>query len=235
VSNPTPPANIRPLSSHLTAAGFAKIANVPRETMARLEAYVALLTVWNRRINLVGANTMGDIWRRHILDSAQLFPLFPEKTRVVADLGSGAGLPGLVLAIMGPELQLHLIESDQRKAAFLREAKRVTEAANVTVHALRAEKTPSFKANVVVARAVAPLHQLLYIAEPFLTSASQCLFLKGKAAEAELIEARKTWRMTAETLQSRADPDGCVLRLADVSRETPAQSGPESGGSRHGH
>ena len=85
--------------------------------MARLEAYVALLAAWNRRINLVGANTLGDVWRRHILDSAQLFPLLPEKTRIVVDLGSGAGLPGLVLAVMGvPEV--HLIESDQRKAAF---------------------------------------------------------------------------------------------------------------------
>ena len=181
------------------------------------------LAAWNRRINLVGANTLGDVWRRHILDSAQLFPLLPEKTRIVVDLGSGAGLPGLVLAVMGvPEV--HLIESDQRKAAFLREAKRVTEAGNVTIHAQRAEKMGALKADAVVARAVAPLHQLLYIAEPFLTSHSTCLFLKGKAAEAELTEARKTWRMKAETLQSRADPAGIVLRLEAVSRETSGAS-----------
>src|ERR1700683_2801743 len=93
--NPAPPpARIRPLSTRLSEVGFAKIANVPRETLARLQAYVALLTVWNRRINLVGANTMGDVWRRHILDSAQLFPLLPEKTRILADLGSGGGLAG---------------------------------------------------------------------------------------------------------------------------------------------
>jgi 16S rRNA (guanine527-N7)-methyltransferase len=221
-SDPAAP-RIRPLSSRLSEAGFAKIANVPRETMARLEAYVALLAAWNRRINLVGANTLGDVWRRHILDSAQLFPLLPEKTRIVVDLGSGAGLPGLVLAIMGVG-QVHLIESDQRKAAFLREAKRVTEAHNVTIHAQRAEKMGAFKADAVVARAVAPLHQLLYIAEPFLTSHSLCLFLKGKAAEAELTEARKTWQMKAETLQSRTDPAGIVLRLEAVSRETSGAS-----------
>lgn len=216
--DPAPPA-IRPLSARLGAAGFAKIAAVSPETMARLEAYVALLIAWNRRINLVGANTLGDVWRRHILDSAQLFPLLPEKTRILVDLGSGAGLPGLVLAVMGvPEV--HLIESDQRKAAFLREAKRVTAAANLSVHALRAEKIGAFKADAVVARAVAPLDQLLYIAEPFLTSHSLCLFLKGKAAEAELTEARKTWRMKAETLPSRADPAGVILRLGAVSRET---------------
>ncbi len=203
----------------MSAAGFAKIANVSRETMARLEAYVALLAAWNRRINLVGANTLGDVWRRHILDSAQLFPLLPEKTRIVVDLGSGAGLPGLVLAILGVA-EIHLIESDQRKAAFLREAKRVTESSNVTVHAERAEKIGRFQADAVVARAVAPLNQLLYIAEPFLTAHSLCLFLKGKAAEAELLEARKTWRMKAETLPSRADPAGVILRLGGVSRET---------------
>jgi 16S rRNA (guanine527-N7)-methyltransferase len=219
--NPGPeaPAHVRPLTARLSESGFAKIANVPRETMARLEAYVGLLTVWNRRINLVGANTMGDVWRRHILDSAQLFPLLPDQTRVVADLGSGAGLPGLVLAILGVA-EVHLIESDQRKAAFLREAKRVAMADNVTIHARRAEKMGPFKADAVVARAVAPLNQLLYIAEPFLAAHSRCLFLKGKAAETELTEARKTWRMTAETLPSRADPAGIVLLLGDVSRET---------------
>jgi len=203
----------------LGASGFSNISGVSRETMARLEAYVGLLTVWNRRINLVGANTLGDVWRRHILDSAQLFPLLPEKPRVVVDIGSGAGLPGLVLAIMGvPEV--HLIESDQRKAAFLREAKRVAEAHNVTIHAQRAEKMGGLRADAVIARAVAPLDQLLYIAEPFLTSHSYCLFLKGKTAEAELTEARKTWRIEAETLPSRADPAGIVLRLGNVSRET---------------
>ena len=216
-----PPARIRPLTTRLSETGFAKIANVPRETLARLQAYVALLTVWNRRINLVGANTLGDVWRRHILDSAQLFPLLPEKTRILADLGSGAGLPGLVLAILGVT-EVHLIESDQRKAAFLREAKRVTAAANVTIHASRAEKIVPFKADIVVARAVAPLNQLLYIAESFLTSHSQCLFLKGKAAEGELTEARMNWRMNAETLPSRADPAGIILRLGAVSRETSA-------------
>src|SRR5579872_6350644 len=105
--------------------GFAKRIVVSRETLDRLTLYVELLIAWNRRINLVGANTIGDIWRRHILDSAQLMPLLPDGTRVVVDVGSGAGLPGLVLAMLGvPEV--HLVESDQRKAAFLREAQRVT-------------------------------------------------------------------------------------------------------------
>ncbi|MGH6996172.1 MAG: 16S rRNA (guanine(527)-N(7))-methyltransferase RsmG, partial [Stellaceae bacterium] len=85
----------------MTPEGFAKLAAVSRETLDRLQTYVALLTAWNRRINLVGANTIGDVWRRHILDSAQLMPLLPDRTRVVIDVGSGAGLPGLVLAMLG--------------------------------------------------------------------------------------------------------------------------------------
>jgi hypothetical protein len=104
----------------LTPGQFQAQTGVSRETLARLETYVELLTSWNRRINLVGPNTIGDIWRRHILDSAQLFPLIPPAARRLVDFGSGAGLPGLILAIMGvPEV--YLVESDQRKIAFMRE------------------------------------------------------------------------------------------------------------------
>lgn len=188
--------------------------------LAVLDMFRSRLTEANRAMNLVGDSTLADFWGRHFVDSAQLLWVEPSAL-VWADLGSGAGLPGLVLAILGVT-EVHLIESDQRKAAFLREAKRVTAAANVTIHAARAEKIAPFKADIVVARAVAPLNQLLYIAESFLTSHSQCLFLKGKAAEGELTEARMNWRMNAETLPSRADPVGIILRLGAVSRETSA-------------
>src|SRR5215469_10920571 len=119
----------------LTPERVGEQLNVSRETLARLETYVQLLMAWNRRINLVGPRTLRDVWRRHILDSGQLLALMPPKARVLVDLGSGAGLPGLILAILGvPEV--HLLESDGRKCAFLREAARVTEA-TVTVHAQR--------------------------------------------------------------------------------------------------
>lgn len=203
--------NDRPVSTRLTPEGFAKLATVSRETLDRLQAYVALLTAWNRRINLVGANTIGDVWRRHILDSAQLMPLLPAGTRVVVDIGSGAGLPGLVLAILGvPEV--HLVESDQRKAAFLREAQRVTDAP-VTIHGLRAERLVPIAADAIVARAVAPVDKLLLMVDKFCGPHTICLFLKGKGVEDELTHLPPALKMKAQILPSRSDPAGRVLRL----------------------
>jgi 16S rRNA (guanine527-N7)-methyltransferase len=203
--------NDRPVSTRLTPEGFAKLAAVSRETLDRLQTYVALLTAWNRRINLVGANTIGDVWRRHILDSAQLLPLLPDGTRVVVDVGSGAGLPGLVLAILGvPEV--HLVEGDQRKAAFLREAQRVT-GAPATVHGQRAERMAPIAADAIVARAVAPVDNLLLMVDKFRGPHTICLFLKGKGAEEELTHLPPALKMKAQILPSRSDPTGRILRL----------------------
>jgi 16S rRNA (guanine527-N7)-methyltransferase len=200
----------------LTAGQLQAQTGVSRETLARLESYVDLLTAWNRRINLVGPRTIGDIWRRHILDSAQLFPLIPQTARRLVDFGSGAGLPGLILAIMGvPEV--HLVESDQRKVAFLREAARVT-GANVVLHPQRAEKLPGFAADVVTARALAPLPDLLNLASKFIVSPSILLFLKGQSAQDELTQARKEWKMQATLHPSMSDPSGTILRLEQVIR-----------------
>lgn len=201
----------------LGPAGFAKLANVSRETLDRLGTYVDLLAAWNRRINLVGRETMGDVWRRHILDSAQLFPLIPREARRLVDLGSGAGLPGLVLAILGmPEV--HLMEADQRKAVFLQEAVRVTGVPAV-VHPRRIDRVPGFVADVVTARALAPLPELLAISERFLGPHSVCLFLKGRMVEEELTAAAKTWHIRADRQPSRTDPSGCILRLEAIARE----------------
>ncbi|MGH6974296.1 MAG: 16S rRNA (guanine(527)-N(7))-methyltransferase RsmG [Stellaceae bacterium] len=195
----------------MTPEGFAKLAAVSRETLDRLQTYVALLTAWNRRINLVGANTIGDVWRRHILDSAQLMPLLPDRTRVVIDVGSGAGLPGLVLAMLGvPEV--HLVESDQRKAAFLREAQRVT-GTSVTIHGRRAEQMAPMAADAIVARAVAPVDNLLLIVDKFRETHTICLFLKGKGVEEELTHLPPALKMKAQILPSRSDPTGRILRL----------------------
>jgi 16S rRNA (guanine527-N7)-methyltransferase len=189
---------------------------VSRETLERLDTYVELLVAWNRRINLVGARTLGDVWRRHILDSAQLFPLIPQNARVLVDLGSGAGLPGLILAILGvPEV--HLIEADARKCAFLREAARVTGTA-VAIHARRIEDVPAVPADIVTARAFAPLISLLDHAEQFATAHSILLFLKGKTIQDELTEARKEWKMREALLPSVSDPSGAILRLEKVTR-----------------
>lgn len=192
------------------------LADVPRETRDRLAAYAALLRTWQARINLIGRATLDDLWRRHIADSAQLFQLLPPGTRVLVDLGSGAGFPGLVLAMMGvPEV--HLIESHARKAAFLREAARVT-ATPVQVHARRIEQVPPLAADVVTARALAPLAALLDYAQPFLRPHTVCLFPKGRQADEELTAARKGWKMRAERIPSLTDPSGTILRLSEIAR-----------------
>jgi 16S rRNA (guanine527-N7)-methyltransferase len=201
----------------LSPQGFAEIFPVSRETLARLEAYAALLTQWSVRINLVGRDTIGDLWRRHMLDSAQLRPLVPDRAQSLIDLGSGAGFPGLVLAILGMP-GVELVEADSRKAAFLREAARVAEA-EVAIRPCRIAAVPAHPVDVVTARALAPLDRLLDLVQPFLAPDTLCLFPKGERAEEELTLARKRWTMTASTYQSIADPRGVVLRLHQVVRE----------------
>ena len=197
--------------------GFAEIIPVSRETLARLEAYAELLTRWSARINLIGRVTIADLWRRHILDSAQLRAFVPDRARNMIDLGSGAGLPGLVLAILGAP-GVELVEADSRKCAFLREAARITEAP-VTLRPCRIETVSPHPVDFVTARACAPLDRLLGLAEPFLAPDSECLFLKGERVGEELTLARKRWTMTPSLHQSRSDPRGVVLRLQQVARE----------------
>jgi 16S rRNA (guanine527-N7)-methyltransferase len=190
---------------------------VSRETFPRLEAYVDLLLRWNSRINLIGRSTASDVWQRHILDSAQLLPLLLPGARTLVDLGSGAGLPGLVLAILGvPEV--HLIDSDQRKCAFLREAARAA-AAPAAVHAGRIEDAPGFAADVVTARALAPLHRLLEHAEKYIGPNSRCLFLKGRSAAEELTEAGKLWSMRARLVPSATDEAAAIVCIENPARE----------------
>ncbi|WP_372397883.1 16S rRNA (guanine(527)-N(7))-methyltransferase RsmG [Azospirillum sp. HJ39] len=198
------------------AVAFQEATGVSRETLDRLIAYEALLRKWQPKINLVGPSTLPDAWKRHFLDSAQLFPLLPEGTRVLADLGSGAGFPGLVLAILGVP-QVHLIESDVRKCAFLREVARICDAP-VTVHTKRIETVTGIEADVVTARALAPLTDLLGWAHPFIGSRGSCLFLKGAALDDELTATTRYWTMRTERTDSRTDPTGTVLRVTDLER-----------------
>ncbi|WP_282604770.1 16S rRNA (guanine(527)-N(7))-methyltransferase RsmG [Pelagibius sp. Alg239-R121] len=206
------------------------IDGVSRETLSRLECYAELLIKWNKSINLVSRDSLRDLWRRHFLDSAQLLELLPNQKGgdgpVLVDLGSGAGFPGLVLAILGVE-NVHLIESDQRKSVFLREVARATKC-QVVVHNARIEEVEPFPADVVTARAFAPMSDLLNYAWPFLSRPSphggnggdqdldhngQLLLLKGKNVDQELTEAGKRWSMRVERFSSRSSVDGQVLRL----------------------
>lgn len=203
----------------LGVLGFAVEAGVSRETMRRLEAYAELLVSWSARINLVGRATLDDVWRRHFLDSAQLRALIPEGTTSLVDLGSGAGFPGLVLSILGVP-GVELIEADTRKAAFLREAARVT-GAPALIRGCRIEAVAPHAVDVVTARACAPLDRLLTFAEYFIGPRTACLFLKGARAEEELTDAGKGWTMVSSRFPSRADPGGCILLLEQVARREP--------------
>lgn len=212
-----------PLTPEDFAAEIGAWANVSRETLDRLRAYADLLAKWQARINLVSKADLPDIWRRHFLDSAQLLPLLPDdpgpENRVIADLGSGAGFPGLVLAILGAG-RVHLIESDGRKCAFLSEAARIT-AAPAEIHNIRLDPrrppAPDIRADVVTARAVAPLPDLVELALPLLKPGGVCLFLKGAGAAEELTAARKVWNMRVETWPSRTGT-GTILRLGEITR-----------------
>jgi 16S rRNA (guanine527-N7)-methyltransferase len=201
----------------LDPQGFAEIFAVSRETMARLEAYADLLIRWSARINLVGRDTLADLWRRHMLDSAQLHRFVPDNAQSMIDLGSGAGFPGLVLAILGVP-GVELVEADSRKAAFLREAARIT-GTTLTIRSCRAAAVPPHPVDVVTARALAPLDRLLDMAQPFIGPGTLCLFPKGERVEQELTLARKRWTMTLSMHHSIADPRGVVLRLHEVIRE----------------
>src|SRR5262249_53198697 len=198
-------------SPPLTPETFAETLNVSRETLERLRAYIDLLTSWNRRINLVGSATLADVWRRHILDCGQLIKHVDRSQRILVDLGSGAGLPGLILGILGLP-KVHLIEADQRKAAFLREAARVTETP-IIIHVGRIESIAPFPADVITARALAPLPELLAWSQQFLATGTVCLFLKGQGLQDELTATQRKWIMQTQSLASLTDPTGHILRV----------------------
>ena len=191
-------------------------AGVSRETFDRLESFVGLVQAWGTRINLIGPATIADIWSRHIADSLRLVDLIPPNTLTAVDLGSGAGFPGLVVAIV-TNVHVDLIESDRRKAAFLAEAVRLTDATS-TVHSGRIENCSCSPASLVMSRALAPLPRLLELASPFVASGGVCLFHKGRNVETEITAARKDWAMVAEQFHSVSDPSSVILRLRQVSR-----------------
>lgn len=219
------------MAAAMTPESFQDAMAVSRETRERLEAYLALLQRWQPRINLVGRSTLEDPWRRHFLDSAQLFAYLSPDCKTVIDLGSGAGFPGLVLSILGvPEV--HLVESDARKVAFLREAARVTESA-ITLHSTRIESLNPFFCHAVTARALAPLDQLVDYAYKFIEDRGECLFLKGRDVNQELTDSVKRRIVRLDRFPSRSDQLGSILRfrLRKVTdHEHPSLLEPSGGG-----
>ena len=188
--------------------------DVSRETLEKLQIYNMLLHKWQRAINLVSRQSLGDSGRRHFLDSAQLFPLIPEKAQSLLDIGTGAGFPGMVLAIMGA-LNVELVESDERKCLFLREVSRET-STEVTVTNDRIENLAPRKVDVVTSRACAPLNVLLGYAQPYLGQSTVCLFPKGRAVEEELTTAIKRWNMRYTLIDSVSDSAARIVRLEGI-------------------
>ena len=193
--------------------------DISRETSEALDRFAALLLRWNRTVNLIARKDEQRMWERHIADSLQIATLMHPAPGQAIDLGSGAGFPGLVLAI-ATGVPFDLIEADQRKAAFLREAARVT-GARAQVHATRIETAQIVPAPLITARALAPLPRLLDLAAPLLATGGICLFLKGANVQAELTQAASQWHMKVEILPSQTAPEACILRISDLTRVAP--------------
>lgn len=198
---------------------FASDYGVSRETCERLEAYVALLTRWNARINLVARTTLETVWTRHIADSLQLFPLAPSSALTWIDLGSGAGLPGLPIAAIAaqaaPDLRVTLVEGDARKTAFLAAAAREM-GLDVQIETSRIESLTPHPHDIVSARALAPLARLCALSHRFSGPRTIYLFPKGARLDSELTTALAGWHIRAERIASRTDPQATVLRIQEL-------------------
>ena len=196
----------------MTMEEFGRRTNVSRETLERLDRYADLLDRWHRMMSLVSAASLQDLWRRHFLDSAQLLPLLAPDPSPLVDIGSGAGFPGLVLAIMGVP-NVTLIESSRKKCSFLQEVARDTDT-EVEIFAGRIEQfqRPEL-ARTITARALAPLDKLLDLAQPLLAPGGEFLFLKGVRVEEELTIAEKKWHIDVERIRSLSDDQATILRI----------------------
>lgn len=219
----------------MTPDEFGRFAGVSRETLADFASYHSNILKWQAKINLISPTTVNDIYERHFADSTQLFDLLSAEHKSVVDLGSGAGFPGLVLALIarqhGRPTTFHLVESDGRKAAFLIDAARELRllGSTVQVHAARAERLGAGSlagaADCVTARALSALDTLLGYASPFLKQKATCLFLKGAQADAEIAKARSAgWQFDLTTHPSRLPGDGVVLEIHNL-HHAPALAG----------
>lgn len=203
------------------AAALARL-NVSRESLALLETYVNSLELWQKRINLIGPSTTDSIWQRHVLDGAQLLAHLPGKPQRIADLGAGAGIPGLILAIAAGH-RVDLYESNGKKVAFLNEVIRKTQCPARSIH-IRIESLAAASClepvDFVVSRALAPLPRLLDYAEPFLSRGARALFHKGQDVDAELTQATKYWRIKHQKHPSLTDSKAVILAIEEAVRVT---------------
>ena len=200
---------------------LSDLCDVSRETEERLRAFEALLGKWTRRINLISASSVDQIWERHILDSVQVWPAAPPTDHWV-DLGSGGGLPGIVVAILakgeGAETLFTLVESDQRKGTFLRTVARELELPRISVVPGRIESLDPLNAGIVSARALSGLPTLLPMVTRHLRPDGTAILPKGEAVDAEIEEAKRNWRFEIDRIASRTNENACLLRLERIER-----------------
>jgi 16S rRNA (guanine527-N7)-methyltransferase len=210
----------------LDKAAALELTPVSRETELRLDRYLDLLRQWQAKTNLVAPSTLPNLWTRHVSDSLQLLTIAPS-ARIWVDLGSGGGFPGVVLACalaQTPEAMVHLVERNAKKAAFLREALRITQSPG-TVHLADIGDIVDRIAgpvDCVTARALAPLHQLIGLVEPMVKRGAKALFLKGQDVEAELTEATKYWKIEPKLHSSRTGGHGWIVELDRIERRDPS-------------
>ncbi len=192
------------------------VGDVPRETMGKFMDYAALLLKWNPTINLVGKTTESDIWQRHIWDSYQLVPIVPRGTLTLADLGCGAGLPGIIIAIARPEIAVTLVERDLRKCTFLREATRVLGLSQQVRVLPQDAKDLAETFDVVTSRALAALDALLAFSLPILGKDSICLFPKGENFATEIADARKHWSFREQVIHSKTNYKAGIISVSEL-------------------
>ena len=197
---------------------FLKTFGPSRILLEKLDIFSELLLRWQTKTNLIGNSTINIIWERHFLDSAQLYLQIDRNKKTLVDLGSGAGFPGLVLAVMFLEFggpKVHLIESNKRKTVFLTEASQLL-GVDIKIHNARIESILNLKGDFITARALAPLNRLVSLSQRFLSSDTICLFLKGKKFKEELGQARKYWRMRVEEISSITSPNSRILKISEI-------------------
>ena len=196
--------------------------NVSRETMMLLTTYEEMLREWQEKMNLVSKSSLEFAWQRHFLDSMQLFDLIPENAKIVYDFGSGAGFPGLVLAIMSkektPYLKFKLVESIKKKTMYLNAVKEKCGLDNVEIINERIENIVAEKADVITSRAMASLTDLLKYSQKFCSSKTRCIFLKGKSFQEEISEAQKFWSFKCDVLPSQESDEGVILIITDIKK-----------------
>ncbi len=207
------------MTEHDARQRVESLCDVSRETMVRLDHFVGDLRKWNAKINLVSPSTLPNVWQRHILDSAQLFPLIGDESETLCDIGTGGGFPGAVLAILSqqtiPRLNVAMIESDRRKCAFLQQIK-ARQALSSQVIPERIEKVEPLSADVMTSRALAPLKNLLGYAHRHLSPDGRAIFLKGAKYQAEIDEALDSWWFELQERASETSADAVVLEISNL-------------------